>query len=339
MPLRSYGVLRARPVDRRREGGAGSPHFQVHMVDGDGTHFRIAINVLSQVAPSELLFAMVEDFLHPLLASLPAVDGWSPLASAPGGAALDLIRANLVDRAAMVPIPPDAPGPDNDLADRLDHAIGRAIDDPEGRVYAFGERWGPEDGKADKIFGFSPGNGVHDIHMNQGNVGRFTGDDGVWQDGGLLIHLPAAGRWVAILLAFQSQGWHTDDATGHTIAAPAPVDGTVPAPRPDGRVRIVGALVNPEGPAPEAETVTLLNASPAPVDLAGWLLADRAKHTCAVDVAALAPGHAATCRLAPQVQLGNSGGAITLLDATGLKVDGVAYTRDDVRAEGWTVVF
>jgi hypothetical protein len=43
-------------------------------------------------------------------------------------------------------------------------------------------------------------------------------------------------------------------------------------------VRIVGALVNPIGPAPEPETVTLLNASPRPIELAGWKLADRQKN-------------------------------------------------------------
>ena len=37
-------------------------------------------------------------------------------------------------------------------------------------MYAFGERWGPESHKADQYFGFVPGNGVHDIHMNQGLV-------------------------------------------------------------------------------------------------------------------------------------------------------------------------
>ena len=40
--------------------------------------------------------------------------------------------------------------------------------------YAFGERWGPETPSKDKVFGFKPGNGVHDIHMNQGNSARFT---------------------------------------------------------------------------------------------------------------------------------------------------------------------
>ena len=46
-------------------------------------------------------------------------------------------------------------------------------------MFAFGQRWGPEQGQRDKIFGFQPGNGIHDIHMNQGNVAAYRNDDGV----------------------------------------------------------------------------------------------------------------------------------------------------------------
>ena len=53
--------------------------------------------------------------------------------------------------------------------------------------------------------GFVPGNGIHDIHMNQGNVGSFVRDDGVWQDGGVLFHFPGEQQWTAIFLKFQSQ--------------------------------------------------------------------------------------------------------------------------------------
>ena len=35
-------------------------------------------------------------------------------------------------------------------------------------------------------------------------------------------------------------------------------------------IRIVAALVNPVGGDPEIETVTLLNACPQPLDMAGW---------------------------------------------------------------------
>ena len=43
--------------------------------------------------------------------------------------------------------------------------------------------------------------------------------------------------------------------------------------------------------------------------------------------------------VAPPLALGNKGGTITLVDASGLKVDGVAYTKDDAAADGWTIVF
>ena len=192
------------------------PHFQIHVRAAE-VDYRIAVNVLSSESPSELLYHADEHFSHPSLAQLTALpDGVTVVPSAPAGIALDFIRGNLFDRAEMKVMPSTAPGPDNDLADKLDY-VDRAAADPDARVYAFGERWGPEEDKPDKIFGFRPGNGVHDIHMNQGNSGQFVRDDGVWQDGGLLLHFPTGDQWVAIFLAFQSQKWHTDDVTGHTI--------------------------------------------------------------------------------------------------------------------------
>ena len=53
--------------------------------------------------------------------------------------------------------------------------------------------------------------------MNQGNVGQFVEDDGVFQDGGLFMHFPDQQEWIGVFLKFQSQAWHTDDVTGHTI--------------------------------------------------------------------------------------------------------------------------
>lgn len=334
MPLQNYGVLVARALGRRREGTTDTPHYQIHAGTDDGTGYRIAINVLSQQAPSELLYLVDDDFRHPLVTGVGGLgDGWHPLASTPGGSALDFIRGNLFDPGAMRVLPPDASGPDNDLADLLDHYVQRAMADPSARVYAFGERWGPEQDAPDKIFGFSPGNGVHDIHMNQGNSPQFMRDDGVWQDGGLVFHFPSDDRWVAVFLAFQSQAWHTDDRTGHSIEGG-------PAPAAESAVvRILAALVNPVGPAPEPEWVLLLNASPEPVDLAGWSLADRDKRRSPVPGVVLQPGATTSVVLADgQAVLGNKGGQLTLLDAADLKVHGVSYTAPDAR-EGWMVVF
>lgn len=340
MPLKDYGVLRGNAVERRREGSSDTPHFQIRVVDGDGVDFRIAVNVKSQSAPSELLYLLDDDFRHPVTAGLESLaPGWHDLPTAPGGASLDYVRGNLFDPAQMRPLPPEAEGPDNDLADVLDAHVTRAIDDPSARIYAFGQRWGPEAARSDKVFGFEPGNGVHDIHMNQGNDPRFKRDDGVWQDGGLVVHFPGASRWVGIFLAFQSQAWHTDDATGHAIEGLPPTP-PVPHPAVDAvPVRILAAMVNPVGPAPERETVLLMNASPSAVDLTGWRIADRLKRMCPLPAAGLGPGEVLEVPVIDPTHLGNDGGLITLLDAAGLKVTGVAYTAADVRREGWTITF
>ena len=331
MPLKNYGVLVGRAEDRRREGATDTPHYQVRLIDGSGTSHRIAVNVLSQESPSELLYAVDDDLRHPITAAVGSLSpGWHSL---PPRGGLDFIRGNLLSRDRMRPLPPDATGPDNDLADVLDHYIERAIGDPQARVYALGERWGPEPATKDKVFGFKPGNGVHDVHMNQGNSARFRGDDGVWQDGGLLLRFPAENRWVGIFLAFQSQAWHTDDVTGHAIA-------DRPEPAKEGAaVRIIAAMVNPIGPAPERETVTLINASPQPVDLTGWRIADRMKQTCSLPSGPLAAGATLNVTLNGRVALGNNGGSITLLERTGLKVSGVSYTAEQARSEGWTLTF
>jgi uncharacterized protein YukJ len=328
MPIDRYGVLKGQVADCRVE-TTDTPHFQIRLRTADGD-YRAAVNVRSAQNPPDLLFLVDDDFRHPVtggLTQLPAA--FTALPSQAGGLALDYIRGNLFDRGQMRTVPTTAPGPDNDLGEFLDHYVQQARGDDQAQAYVFGQRWGPERTTADKVFGFQPGNGVHDVHLNQGNDGRFAGDDGVWQDGGLLLHFPGADRWVAVFLAFQSQAWHTDDTTGHPISEPA---------GPDRALRIVAALVNPVGAAPEPETVTLLNASPGPVDLDGWALVDRLAHRQPL-TGAIPAGGAVSVAVAAPVQLGNHGGTISLVDQHGRKADGVAYTADQASREGWTVVF
>jgi uncharacterized protein YukJ len=332
LPITHYGVLKGQAVDIHLERGAETPHYQIHVL-AQGTNYRCAVNVQSGDR-SSLLFVAEDQFIHPLtaeLARLPA--GFQQLPSGPGGLALDYIRGNLLDPRDMKVAPPNVSGPDNDLNDFVDHYVARAVADQTAEVYAFGQRWGPEPQTPDKIFTFRPGNGVHNMHMNQGNDAAHRGEDGVWQDGGLLIHFPTQSRWVAIFLAFQSQAWHTDDRTGHALVGPAP--------EPDGTefsVHIVAALVNPVGPAPEHESVTVLNVSPNAADLTGWSIADRAKRKHQLQ-GTLAAGATLQVALPPEVQLGNSGGLITLLNKDGLKVHGVSYTAAQAQREGWTIAF
>jgi uncharacterized protein YukJ len=284
-----------------------------------------------------------EDFSHPITTQLTALpDGYTPIESRPGGLALDYIRGNIIDRIKMKMIPHNLPGPDNDLNEKLDHYVGRAKRNPKIQIYAFGSKWGPESTKADAVFKFRPGNGIHDIHMNQGSPisGGHSGDNGIYQDGGLLIHMVPERRWMAIFLAFQSQAWHTNDQTGHPATnIPVLGPGNVPAPaEPDYHARIIAALVNPRGVDAGRETVTLLNPTTAPIDLNGWKLLDRLNQAHALS-GVLAPGDTLRITLSATLQLSNKGGTITLVNEKGLKVDGVAYTEVDAKEEGVTVVF
>jgi uncharacterized protein YukJ len=79
--------------------------------------------------------------------------------------------------------------------------LNMTIADKNGVIYAFGSAFA-DSGKVD---------GIHDIHMNQGNsANNHGGDNGVWQDGALLIHLPAKGTWTAVFIAFQTESWNTN---------------------------------------------------------------------------------------------------------------------------------
>lgn len=330
MPIAKYGLLVGRPL-HGVPGRGSNAHYQIHAVD-DTTEYRIAVNVQSQLAPSEVEYLVDDDFRHPITTTLRnRTLGFYRLGSLPTDGGLDYIRGNLFDPTRMRPLPMNLPGPDDDLNDQVDRVVQAAIAEEGALVYAFGQRWGPEDDTRDKIFGFLPGNGIHDVHMNQGNSGQFVNDDGVWQDGGLLFYFPSTDRWTALFLKFQSQSWHTDDATGHTITTP-------PAGEPDGRVRIVAALVNPSGGDQGKETVTLLNVTDTDQPLAGWAIANRTKAKFNL-TGAIAAGATLTVTLPINVPLSNDGGLITLLDPSGLKVDGVSYTKAQVARQGWTVVF
>jgi hypothetical protein len=214
--------------------------------------------------------------------------------------------------------------------------------DEESHVYAFGERWGPEN-VTDKIFGFLPGQGVHDIHMNQGNSGQFKKDNGVYQDGGLVFHYPARQQWIGIFLKFQSQDIHTDDQTGDPRPASGggpPSDEETPRPKPDplptaenpdGWVRIVAALVN-DTSSPERETVTLLNIGNQPVDVTDWMIADKQKNKFRLS-GVIPRGGTMAVTIKPPVALSNKGGIITLLRKDGTKVYGVTYLHQGPGAE------
>ncbi len=226
MPITNYSVLAGNPIAGKVVTEA-STHYQITM-NAPGGPFTVAVNIQS-VDGSEVLYAIEEGFTPSDEAGLLALPmGMTQLQSAAGGIALDFVRSQvngkpMITREQMTLLPQmRSKGSEEERmlararASALENAVvtllNMTIADKDGVIYALGSAFADQ-GKVD---------GIHDIHMNQGNPvsggtsGGYGGDNGVGQDGALLIHLPAKGTWTAILIAFQTQSW-TTDSNGNPI--------------------------------------------------------------------------------------------------------------------------
>jgi hypothetical protein len=86
------------------------------------------------------------------------------------------------------------------------------------------------------------------------------------------------------------------------------------------------------------EKVLLFNASNQPLSLEQWAVANttKKKHLLTGTIGA---GESLVISMPRSVPLSNKGGIITLLDAAGLKVHGVSYTKAQAKREGFWLTF
>lgn len=346
MPIKNYGVWVAQPVRvsaERIEDDPNTPHIHLFFDDGSGGDYdhsrRASINVKSSSSISELVFWFIQDFDNPIVDRLRELQmGFSSIPSMAGGVALDYIRGNLIDLKKGRILPHDLPGPQDDIIDHIMPELQSAIN-RRAKIYLFGEP-------------YSDMQGIHDVHMNQGSQGSFKKYNGVWQDGGIIIHYPEEKRFSGIFLAFASQAVHTDEQSGdglpgsrnlaQLITDSSGGDVTI---EDDMRVAIVAALVNPvggenqPGATGRPEMVYLLNRTTNGISLKGWSLLnkDDRPHLISGDLW-LEPGGVQPI-VVEQAPLSNKGGLITLIDEKGNKVDGVHYSKEMSTSEGDLVVF
>lgn len=352
MPIKNYGVWVAKPVRvsaERAEQDPKSPHIDLYYKnqENDSEEFRAAINVKSLSEISELVFWLIPNFQHPIVNKLPDLNkGFQKIESKVGGVALDYIRGNLMDFQEGRVLPHDLPEERDDIIDYVMPELESAIE-RNATVYLFGEP-------------FSDKKGIHNVHMNQGSAGRFTTDNGVWQDGGIIIYFPDENRFAAIFLAFASQAIHTDEVKGNALSGSQNFAQLLNfAPERTGeeeeereeriaddlRVAIIAALVNPVGSENQGDSnvapegVYLLNRSTEDISLKDWSLLNTDDVAFKIsDQTILASGEMRKIVI-KQVPLSNQGGLISLLDDRGNKVDGVSYTREQAQKEGELVIF
>ncbi len=211
---RKYGVLVGKIKDGIEQPAGKSPHYEI-WVDAGGKNFRIAVNVRS-VDGSDVLAYFDPNYDMPTKENLAALaggqPGFRPIETGPDGDGLDYLRDDLFPLDKMALIPPDGAGVT--LSNLLDGQIERAKADSEATVIAFGEHF--QDAGSDETFHFSPEEGIHDIHMMQGNRGSFADDNRVNGDGALFVRFKG-GETIALFSRFTVQTTETDDATGAPV--------------------------------------------------------------------------------------------------------------------------
>jgi uncharacterized protein YukJ len=214
MGIQNYSVLKGDAVAGSIVQGR-SPHYQIQVKTDEGATITVAVNIQS-VDGSEVLYLVDHAFVPADPAAYAALPtGLTALQSQPGGLAIDFVRSRingqpLVTKAQMSLLPTTEPAGsrNNDLNNEIVDLLNRVVADPGGTIFAFGSSYADPGGVQ----------GIHDIHMNQGNpVGNFANDNGVWQDGALFVSLPATSTWIAVYIAFQTESWNTDNTIGDPI--------------------------------------------------------------------------------------------------------------------------
>lgn len=336
-----YGVLRGRPDRHKREDNTSTPHLQIRVLEDTGQPWRIAVNVQSD-SGSNVAFWVVDPLAdHPLLASLPPkVSGFSTVAGHAGGA-LDYVKAPLFDWTLGRLLPPSGNASSDDLQDLLSLYLDQCKN-AGGELYAFGAKFDQNLHKPIDIeFGNLDGlHGIHDIHLNQGNVGAHSGDNGVFHDGGLILAFPD--RYLGLFLGFQTQRIPTDsagNAAAGAIAISQILGGPILPPPTPSAVYIERALINPSGNDPGREIVVLASLVTTAQTLTNWRLIDKNARVTPISTT-LGPGQSVLITLDGNgVQLGNQGGNLILQDNNNAQVDVVTYTAEDASPENRYVRF
>ncbi|KAJ5627030.1 hypothetical protein N7528_004457 [Penicillium herquei] len=368
MPINNFGVWRARPVMYKFEHDSNdhtSPHLSLYFDDGQEqnedynstneyrdhgrheTHHRgpkpveipglnrATINIKSgDKQESTLVFWANRNFKdNPMVNGLAELhSGFNSLGDAkqmPGSLRLDYIRGNLFNVNSGRVLPHDIEDPNNDKIDVLEPELKKAIDE-KAEIYVFGEK-------------DNTGNGIHNVHMNQGNCGKWRSDDGIFQDGGLLIKYPKSGDWLGIFLWFAGQAVHTDNSSGHAISSERWSDYLSSTSK---RVDLIENSVSIDEASVEQDTsenrrrsVTLTNQTDHKISLSSWKIQNSAGQVQKLPANAELKANATNVFDITNIDLSNIADTVTLVNEKGLKIDGVSYNSHPGKLQGQSVVF
>ncbi|MEG1798417.1 MAG: DUF2278 family protein, partial [Clostridium sp.] len=127
----SYGVLKSKIIDIHEHRG-DCPHFHIHTL-GDKVHYRISINVESQLPPNEVLYYIDKDFHNDITSKICDFPlGFTAITEdVKTQYGIDYLKGDMVDISSLQPIPDQLPGPDNDVNEKLYSIMQEVMEDKD----------------------------------------------------------------------------------------------------------------------------------------------------------------------------------------------------------------
>lgn len=210
----TYGCLKAQIVsDPTLQASRHKNEKQYHLhatlqfttADGETARWDSAINVGTNDADDLLQYKLVYDYSHPLVDQVKAsAAGFTDLTGKEALPALDYLRSDMLANTG--------PWRDSDVMDGSDQVepvasllrLLRKAMSTHATVYIFGRK-------------YVDGDGIHDVHMNQGSTGSFLNNgvddhndhNDIWQDGAVVVDLGEP-QMAAYFPAFTQQMVPTD---------------------------------------------------------------------------------------------------------------------------------
>ncbi len=191
------------------------PHYHL-LVKAEEQQFDVAINIASEAKTEDVrvLYAIKQNITLPqadALLNLPIGMFDLPAQEIVG---IDFIRDRLVTKEEMklLPLFERSAPIESQGEPALKQLVDEVVQAPDTVIYAFGHRY-DKTGSRNACWGFQPDDGIHNIHMNQGNyTGNHNDENGRGEDGALFIYFPDTKTWTGIYIAFQTQSFDNDDA-------------------------------------------------------------------------------------------------------------------------------
>ncbi|MBW3057648.1 DUF2278 family protein [Spiroplasma poulsonii] len=181
----------------------GNPHFDLEITDKNNWTYTVNINVRSRIKPHDVLYFIKQNYQNDIVDRCFSLDDTvhSNLTTGDDGYCLDYLKGKLFDHNFVTVLPYVGEKETSALETLFSQMISPTLNNSKYRIGIWGMSYG------------DPIDGVHNVHMNQGNEHKFAKENGTWQDGAFAIYNTETETVENIIfIMFQSQCTTTDDA-------------------------------------------------------------------------------------------------------------------------------